>query len=55
MFGGGFGGFGGNNNPFAGGFSELASDYAINRLVPGGLNSKILIKNVRFLYLFQSI
>ncbi|CAF1452882.1 unnamed protein product [Adineta steineri] len=37
MFGGGFGGYG--NNPFAGGFSELASDYAINRMVPGGLNS----------------
>ncbi|CAF1058170.1 unnamed protein product [Adineta steineri] len=37
MFGGGFGGYG--NNPFAGGFGELASDYAINRMVPGGLNS----------------
>jgi hypothetical protein len=46
MFGGGYGGFGGyrgaygNNNPFAGGFGELASDWAINQFVPGGLNSK---------------
>ncbi|UJR11904.1 hypothetical protein I4U23_016082 [Adineta vaga] len=29
--------FGGN--PFGGGFGELASDFAINRFVPGGLNS----------------
>ncbi|CAF1320022.1 unnamed protein product [Adineta ricciae] len=27
------------SNPFAGGFGELASDFAINSLVPGGLNS----------------
>lgn len=41
MFGsyGGYGGYG--NNPFAGGFSELASDWMINRFVPGGLHSKI--------------
>ncbi len=36
---GGFGAYG-NNNPFAGGMSELASDWAINQFVPGGLNSK---------------
>lgn len=30
--------FGGN--PFGGGFAELASDFAINRFVPGGLNSE---------------
>ncbi|CAF0889903.1 unnamed protein product [Adineta ricciae] len=35
---GGYGGFPGNNNPFAGGFGELASDWAINQFVPGGLN-----------------
>jgi hypothetical protein len=37
---GGFGG-GGGGNPFGGGISELASDWAINRFVPGGLNSKL--------------
>ena len=38
---GGPGGFGlQGNNPFAGGFGELASDWAINRFVPGGVNSK---------------
>ena len=36
---GGMGGFG-NNNPFAGGFGELASDWAINQIAPGGLNGK---------------
>jgi len=36
----GFGGGFGNNNPFSGGFGELASDWAINKIVPGGLNSK---------------
>lgn len=42
MFGGGYGGMGGyGNNPFAGGFGEMASDWAINRFVPGGLNSKL--------------
>jgi hypothetical protein len=42
MFGGpgGFGGGYGNNNPFAGGMGELASDWAINQFVPGGLNGK---------------
>jgi len=41
MFGGHYGlGGGYGNNPFAGGFGELASDFAINQFVPGGLNSK---------------
>jgi hypothetical protein len=44
---GGFGAYG-NNNPFAGGMSELASDWAINRFVPGGLNSKFT--NIRFFF-----
>jgi hypothetical protein len=34
--------FGGN--PFGGGFGELASDFAINSFVPGGLNSKRLLQ-----------
>ncbi len=40
MFGGqgGFGGYG--NNQFGGGIGEMASDWAINQFVPGGLNSK---------------
>lgn len=43
MFGGhgGFGAYG--NNPFAGGFGELASDFAINQFVPGGLNSNFFL------------
>ena len=54
---GGYGGLGGyGNNPFGGGFGELASDYAINRFVPGGLNSKFA--NIFFFFfekcLFQS-
>lgn len=41
---GGSGGFGlQGNNPFAGGFGELASDWAINQFVPGGLNSTVSI------------
>lgn len=41
---GGQGGFGmQGNNPFGGGFGELASDWAINRFVPGGLNSTFFI------------
>jgi hypothetical protein len=57
MFGGhhnALGGFGmyGNNNPFGGGMGELASDWAINRFVPGGLNSKFT--NIRsFFFLFR--
>ena len=42
MFGGhghGLGGFGGSN-PLYGGMMEMASDWAINRYVRGGLNSK---------------
>lgn len=52
MFGGqgGFGMQGGN--PFGGGFGELASDWAINQFVPGGLNSIFLI--IHFL-LFTNI
>ncbi|CAF1317978.1 unnamed protein product [Adineta ricciae] len=43
MFGGhghghGLGGFGGGN-PLSGGMMEMASDWAINRYVPGGLHS----------------
>ena len=37
---GGQGGFGGGANPFGGGMQEMASDYMINQMVPGGLNSK---------------
>jgi hypothetical protein len=44
MFGGGYGGYGGGggygNNQFGGGIGEMASDWAINQFVPGGLNSK---------------
>jgi hypothetical protein len=52
MFGGhhhGMGGFGMyGNNPFAGGFGELASDWAINQFVPGGLNSNFI--NIQFFF-----
>ncbi len=53
MFGGN-GGFGGGygNNQFSGGIGEMASDYLINRLVPGGLNS-MLNKQISFFYLNQ--
>ena len=42
MFGGGFG------NQFGGGIGEMASDWAINQFVPGGLNSKF--RNIRFFF-----
>ncbi len=32
--------FGGNNG-FGGGIQEMASDFLINRFVPGGLNSEL--------------
>ena len=56
---GGPGGFGlQGNNPFAGGFGELASDWAINQFVPGGLNSIFSIIECLFslnlLFLFRS-
>ncbi len=57
MFGGpgGYGGYG-NNNPFAGGLGELASDWAINQFVPGGLNGKFTNIHSFFFRLFnQSI
>ncbi len=46
---GGPGGFG-MNSPFGGGMQEMASDYLINRVVPGGLNSK-LKKILSFIFL----
>ena len=48
---GGYGGFSGNNNPFVGGFGELASDWAINHVVPGGLNG--MFHKMCFIILFQ--
>jgi hypothetical protein len=53
MFGGqgGFGGYG--NNQFGGGIGEMASDWAINQFVPGGLNSKF--RNIRFFFSSKSM
>ncbi len=42
----------GGNNQFGGGMQEMASDFLINRFVPGGLNSK-LTKNFIFLMVFK--
>jgi hypothetical protein len=47
---GGFGGGGYGNNQFGGGIGEMASDWAINQFVPGGLNSKFKQKNIYLIF-----
>lgn len=50
-----FGGQGGFGGGLGGGFQEMASDFAINQFVPGGLNSKISFFALSFLDLNRSL
>jgi hypothetical protein len=48
-----FGGQGGFGNQFGGRIGKMASDWAINQFVPGGLNSKF--RNIPFFFSLEEM